>query len=174
MKKDISVLGTQIESKIYLIRNQKVMLDQDLAVLYEVETRALVQAIKRNKGRFPEDFMFVLSDQEFSDLRSQIVTTSWGGRRTAPYAFTEHGVTMLSSVLRSPKAVDVNIEIVRAFVRLRTTLANHAELSEKLNRLEQKYDHQFKTVFDAIRAIMNPKVPPPKRTIGFRADDNKR
>jgi hypothetical protein len=159
--------ASEIEKAIFLIRDEKVMLDQDLAALYGVETRALVQAVKRNIERFPEDFMFQLNEDEFTKLKSQIVTSSWGGRRTRPYAFTEQGVAMLSSVLRSKRAVLVNIEIMRAFVRLRRMLAAHGELACKLASLERKYDRQFKVVFDAIRKIMTPKEPPKRRQIGF-------
>ena len=145
------------------------MLDQDLAALYEVETKALVQAVQRNIKRFPPDFMFQLSFQEFTALRSQIVTSKGrGGRRTAPYAFTEHGVAMLSSVLRSERAVEINIQIIRAFVKLRQFVASNAELGDRLNGLEQKYDSQFKVVFDAIRQLMSETTHvPPKRRIGF-------
>ena len=115
--------------------------------------------------------MFQLSAEEFSDLKSQIVTSSWGGRRTAPYAFTEQGVAMLSSVLRSPRAVQVNVEIMRTFVRLRRMLENHADLARKLETLERKYDRQFKVVFDAIRKIMTPDPPPKRRQIGFHSSD---
>ena len=161
----------RIERAILLIRSEKVMLDQDLAELYSVETRVLVQAVKRNIDRFPVDFMFQLSEEEFSNLRSQIVSSSWGGRRTAPYAFTEQGVAMLSSVLHSPTAVQVNIEIMRAFVRLRRMLEKHADLALKLETLERKYDQQFKVVFDAIREIMKPDPPPKRRQIGFHVRD---
>ena len=163
----------RIERAILLIRGHKVMLDADLAALYEVETRVLVQAVKRNLDRFPEDFMFQLTKEEFEILRSQSVTSSqWGGRRYPPYAFTEQGVAMLSSVLRSKRAVQVNIEIMRAFVRLRRMLASHKELARKLDALERKYDVQFKVVFDAIRQLMAP--PEPKhRRIGFRTGDEK-
>ena len=159
----------RIESLIYIIREDRVMLDQDLAALYQVETKALVQAVHRNIGRFPPDFMFQLSFQEFTALRSQIVTSKRrGGRRTAPYAFTEHGVAMLSSVLRSERAVEINIEIIRAFVKLRQLVASNAEFTGRLNRLEQTYDSQFKVVFDAIRQLMSEATPvPPKRRIGF-------
>jgi hypothetical protein len=162
-----------IEKKILLLRGDKVMLDADLAALYEVETRVLVQAVKRNIERFPEDFMFQLSHEEFADLRSQIViSSSWGGRRTRPYAFTEQGVAMLSSVLNSQRAVKVNIEIMRAFVRLRQMLASHADLARKLNELEKKYDDQFQIVFEAIRQLMIPPEPSPKRRIGFHGEGN--
>jgi len=158
----------RIEKAILLIRGQKVMLDADLAELYGVETRVLVQAVKRNIERFPEDFMFQLSQEEFTILRSQIVTSSdWGGRRYRPYALTEQGVAMLSSVLRSQRAIQVNIEIMRAFIRLRRMLASHVELARKLDALEKKYDAQFKQVFEAIRRLMAPPEPK-RRPIGFR------
>jgi phage regulator Rha-like protein len=161
----------RIEKAILLIRRQKVMLDADLAGLYGVETRVLVQAVKRNLERFPEDFMFQLSSEEFAVLRSQSVTSSdWGGRRYPPYAFTEQGVAMLSSVLRSQRAIHVNIEIMRAFIRLRQILASHAELARKLDALEKKYDAQFKEVFEAIRQLMAPPEPK-RRAIGFRKGD---
>ena len=157
----------RIERSILLIRGQKVMLDNDLAMLYGVETKKLIQAVKRNIARFPDDFMFQLDDEEFKILRSQFVTSSYrGGRRYAPYAFTEQGVAMLSSVLRSPQAVAVNIEIMRAFVRLRRMLLSHAELARKVDLLEKKYDGQFKVVFDALRQLMQP-LEKPKRPIGF-------
>lgn len=143
------------------------MLSIDLAELYDVEPRALIQAVKRNKDRFPEDFMFQLENQEVRILKSQIVTSSWGGlRRANPYAFTEQGVAMLSSVLRSKKAIRVNVEIMRAFVRLRELLATHKDLANKLEQLEKRYDHQFKIVFDAINELMTPPIKP-KRPIGF-------
>ncbi len=160
-----------IEDKIFFIRGEKVMLDADLAKLYGVETKVLLQAVKRNIDRFPADFMFQLTNQELAILRSQIVTSSpWGGRRYPPYAFPEQGVAMLSSVLNSPRAIKVNIEIIRTFVRLRQMLASNAELSGKLKELEKKYDAQFRVVFDAIRSLMTP--PEPKmQKIGFRAED---
>ena len=149
------------------MRGQKVMFSTHLAELYEVESRALVQAVKRNIERFPGDFMFQLSKTEFKNLKSQIVISSWGGlRRAAPYAFTEQGVAMLSSVLNSRRAVQVNIEIMRAFVRLRQIMSTHKDLARKLEALEKKYDAQFKVVFDAIRQLMSPPEPG-KRKIGF-------
>jgi len=158
----------RIESHIVLMRGQKVMLSTHLAELYEVEPRVLVQAVKRNTTRFPEDFMFQLSAEEFANLKSQFVISSWGGsRRAAPYAFTEQGVAMLSSVLRSDRAIHVNVEIMRAFVRLRQMLASNADLARKLATLEKKYDAQFKIVFDAIRELMTPPEPKKKRPIGF-------
>jgi len=161
----------RIEQSILLIHSHKVMLDADLAALYGVETKQLIQAVKRNIFRFPSDFMFQLNKEEFENLRSHFGTSSyWGGRRYPPYAFTEQGVAMLSSVLRSKRAVQVNIEIMRTFVRLRRILASHAELARKLDALEKKYDTQFKVVFDAIRQLMTPPGPK-RRPIGFRAGD---
>src|ERR1039457_3488874 len=177
----------QIESRMFLIRGQKVMLSMHLAELYEVEPRLLVQAVKRNIERFPADFMFQLNPEEFANLKSQIGILSWGGARTAPYAFTEQGVAMLPSVLHSTRAIQVNIEIMRAFVRLRQLLSSNAELwikqlairlacqnpqpsrwlSRKLATLEKKYDIQFKAVFEAIRELMTPLEPRKKRPIGF-------
>ena len=158
----------RIQNAILLVRNEKVMLDADLASLYGVETRVLIQAVKRNLDRFPADFMFQLSHEEFSVLRSQFVTSSdWGGRRYPPYVFTEQGVAMLSSVLRSQRAIQVNIEIMRAFILLRQMLATHSELAKKLDELEKKYDSQFRQVFDVIRQFTAPPEPK-KRAIGFR------
>jgi ORF6N domain len=167
------VPADRIEKRIFFLRGQKVMLSTDLAQLYEVEPRALVQAVKRNRERFPEDFMFQLTGAEFRDLKSQIVISRWGGlRRATPYAFTEQGVAMLSSVLRSSRAIQVNIEIVRAFVRLRDLLASHTDLARKLEALEKKYDAQFKVVFDAIRRLMEP-PPRPTVKIGFRPESDR-
>jgi len=163
----------RIEGAILLMRDKKVMLDADLASLYGVDTRVLVQAVKRNLDRFPVDFMFQLSKEEVDFLRSQIVTLKRGrGQHSKylPYAFTEQGVAMLSSVLHSPRAIQVNIEIMRAFVRLRRMLASHAELARKLDALEKKYDVQFKAVFDAIRQLMTPPEPK-RRPMGFRRGD---
>jgi len=169
----------RIEQGIYLLRGEKVMLSTDLASLYQVAPRALVQAVKRNRGRFPKDFMFQLTTDEFQNLKSQIVTSSWGGlRRATPYAFTEQGVAMLSSDLTSKRAVRVNIEIMSrrdgfatAFVHLRRMLASNQELARKLAALERKYDAQFRTVFDAIRRMM---IPPEtkRRPIGFDREDS--
>ena len=159
----------RIENAILFIRGQKVMLDADLARLYGVSTKAFNQAMRRNKDRFPPDFAFQLTDQEFHSLRSQFVTSNGrGGRRYRPYAFTEQGVAMLSSVLQSKRAVQVNIEIMRTFARLRRMLASNEELARKLAALERKYDAQFKVVFDAIRQLMAPPAPP-RRRIGFHA-----
>lgn len=149
------------------------MLDSDLAALYGVETKVLNQAVQRNRERFPEDFMFQLTSDEVDRLRSQSVTSKKGrgGRRTAPYAFTEQGIAMLSSVLHSPRAIQVNIEIMRAFVRLRQMATSNADLARKLNALERKFDGQFKIVFAAIRERSEPPIKKHSRRIGFRSDD---
>jgi len=161
-----------IEKKIYLIHSHKVMLSFDLAELYGVEPRALVQAVKRNIERFPGDFMFQLSDKEFANLKSQIVISSWGGmRRANPYAFTEQGVAMLSSVLRSKQSVQINISIMRAFVKLRELLSANKELAAKMSQLErkiEKHDDEIKAIFNAIRKLMAPPETKKKGTIGFR------
>ena len=157
-----------ISQRIHTIRGHRVMLDADLAELYGVTTKVFNQAIQRNMDRFPEDFMFRLTEEEFSDLRSQFVTSKKGrgGRRYLPYVFTEQGVAMLSGVLNNPRAVQVNIAIMRAFVRLRRMLVSHEELARKVDTLEKQYDTQFRVVFDAIRALMEPPKTP-RRRIGF-------
>jgi hypothetical protein len=157
----------RIDQAIIVLRGQKVMLDQDLAALYGVTTKALNQAVQRNLGRFPEDFMFRLTTDEAETMRSQIVTASKRNVRYQPYAFTEQGVAMLSSVLRSDRAIQVNVEIMRAFVRMRQLLLAHADLARKLDVLEKKYDAQFRVVFDAIRQLMTPTPNPPRGRIGF-------
>ena len=187
-----------IQSRILVLREQRVMLDADLAQLYGVETRVLVQSVKRNPARFPDDFMFQLSAEEFANLRSQTVISSatgptgHGGRRSAPYAFTEQGVAMLSSVLGSPRAIAVNIEIMRTFVRVRALAATHSDLAKRLAELEDKTEalamnqdsfsrntrNQLKQVFDALRELMTPPDPPeppdpPKRPIGFVTPQDK-
>ena len=168
----ISVPIETIERRIYLIRGQKVMLDSDLAGLYQVPTKALNQAVRRNLDRFPHDFMFELTSQEASALRSQIVTLKKGRGRYSKYAplvFTELGVAMLSSVLNSERAVQVNILIMRAFAKLREMLATHKDLARKLDELERKYrahDAQIKAVFEAIRNLVDQPIPP-RRRIGF-------
>jgi ORF6N domain len=164
----------RVEKWIYLIRGERVMLSTHLSELYGVEPRVLVQAVKRNLERFPEDFLFQLSQEEFANLKSQIVTSSWGGiRRAAPYAFTEQGVAMLSSVLRSRRAVRVNIEIMRTFVRLRNMLQANADLARKLAELEKKCDAQFKVVFDALRQLMTLPAASKKRRIGFQVKESR-
>ena len=163
-----------IEKKIILIRSEKMMLDADLAALYGVETKLLVRAVKRNIDRFPADFMIQLDKEEYENLRFQFGTSSrWGGRRYLPYAFTEQGVAMLSTVLNSERAIKVNIEIMRSFVRLRQMLSSNAELARKLAALEKKYDIQFKAVFDAIRQLMAPPAHK-RRQIGFHAEKAKK
>jgi ORF6N domain len=169
-KKNIVVPLERIERKILLIRGEKVILDEDLAELYGVETGNLNKAVKRNIERFPNDFAFQLTREETARLRFQIGISKnqgRGGRRYLPRVFTEHGVAMLSSVLNSQQAALVNIAIVRTFVRLRKILASHAGLARKLAELERKYDAQFRVVFDAIRALMEPAEPERKRRIGF-------
>lgn len=171
-KQEISLTVIEgIEEKIYLIRGQKVMLDSDLAEVYQVETKVLNQAVKRNLHRFPEDFMFQLTDEETESLRSQSVTSnkSRGGRRYLPYAFTEHGAVMLASVLKSPTAIEASLQVVRAFVRLRTILTEHKELAERIEKLEKQFvvhNKNFKVVFDMLRPILVLDTKE-KRKIGF-------
>ena len=181
--KPAAIALERIESQIFLMRGQKVMLSTHLAELYQVEARTLVQAVKRNIERFPEDFMFQLTSEETANLKSQSVilneASSAASRSQSvilkrgqnikypPYAFSEQGVAMLSSVLRSQRAVLVNVEVMRTFVRLRQMLASNADLARKLATLEKKYDAQFKMVFDAIRELMTPSDPKKKRPIGF-------
>ena len=163
----------RIERSIFLLRGQKVMVDDDLAELYEIPVKVLNQAVKRNRSRFPEDFMFQLTSEESDSLRSHFVTLKTGRgrhRKYLPFALTEQGVAMLSSVLRSKRAVQVNIEIMRAFVRLRQMLASNSQLATKLADMEKKYDAQFKVVFDAIRQLMTPPQPK-KRKIGFLVEE---
>jgi hypothetical protein len=162
----------RIERSILLVRGQKVLLDNDLAALYGVETRVLNQAVARNIDRFPADFMFRLTATEYEALRSQTVTLKPGRgkhRKYLPLVFTEQGVAMLSSVLNSDRAVAVNIEIMRTFVRLREMLSSNTELARRLEELEKKYDAQFRVVFDAIRQLMVPPTTADKRRIGFHA-----
>jgi len=160
----------RIEKKIYLIRNQKVMIDEDLAKLYNVTTKRLNEQVKRNYDRFPQDFIFRFTKSEYDSLRSQIATSKRkGGRRYLPYAFTEQGVAMLSSVLNSKQAIKVNIQIMRAFVKLREILSTHKELAQKLKELELKidsHDQQIQSIFDVINQLI---APPeiPKKKIGF-------
>ena len=167
----------QLKRHIYSVRGQSVMLDSDLAELYGVETKILNQAVKRNSSRFPEDFMFQLNLQEVESLRSQIVTSNVGrgGVRYRPYVFTEQGVAMLSSVLRSERAVQVNIAIMRAFVSLRGLLTQDSDLARRILTLEEKYDRQFAAVFDAIRQMIEAPaaMEAPERRMGFRADNEK-
>ena len=159
-----------IASKIFLLRDKKVMLDRDLAILYEVETRVLNQAVRRNIERFPEDFMFQLTKEEMKNWTSQIVITNKEkmGLRRRPYAFTEPGVAILSSVLNSNRAVHVNIQIIRTFIKLRQLFLTHVELKRKIEDMEGKYDQQFKVVFEVIKKLLEPPKPEPmKRITGF-------
>jgi len=160
----------RIERCILLLREHKVILDRDLARMYGVSTGNLNKAVTRNLDRFPADFMFGLTRKEFENLKFHFGTSSWGGTRKMPRAFTEQGVAMLSSVLRGPRAAHVNIEIMRAFVRLRQILASHADLARRLEELEKKYDAQFRAVFDAIRELMAPPPEPQRKRIGFHTD----
>jgi len=172
----------RIEHTILLIRGEKVILDRDLADLYGVETKRLNEQIRRNRNRFPADFLFCLTNKEVTILKSHFATSrlDWGGRRKLPYAFTEHGAIMAASVLNTPRAVEMSVFVVRAFVRLRNFLAAHKELAEKLAELERKlasHDEQIVAIIDAIKRLMAPPTrpdvptPPDKRRIGFRAED---
>ena len=160
-----------IQNKIYEVRGQRVMLDFDLAELYEVETRTLNQAVKRNIKRFPSDFMFQLSNKEFDNLMSQIVISSWGGTRKLPYAFTEHGITMLASILRSERAIEINIQIVRAFIALRQYALGYAELNQKLETFMLETNMQFSDIYQALTemASQNEKNQKPIKPIGYLA-----
>ncbi|HEX7898856.1 MAG TPA: ORF6N domain-containing protein [Planctomycetota bacterium] len=155
-----------LEGRIHLIRGQRVMLDSDLAQLYGVATKRLNEQVRRNSRRFPGDFAFQLSLEEADILKSQFATSSWGGRRKLPMAFTEHGAVMLANVLNSKTAVEASVLVVRAFIRLRSILGSHAELARKVQELESRYDAQFRVVFDAIRELMEETEPQDK--IGFR------
>lgn len=161
-----------IANKIYFIRNQKVMLDRDLAALYGIETKVLNQAVKRNMSRFPEDFMFQLTEIEFQNLKSQIVTSSWGGTRKLPYAFTEHGVLMLSSVLKSDKAIQVNIQIMRIFTKVRQMLLDTTELKIDILQIQKKlenHDKNIELVFSYLDELTEKKEnEPPRPTIGYK------
>ena len=165
-------LAVQVERRIFLVRGQKVMLDTDLAELYRVPTKSMNLAVKRNADRFPEDFTFQLTDDEAAGLRFHFETSKRGrgGRRYLPYAFTEQGVAMLSSVLRSARAVEVNIAIMRTFVQLRRLMDTNRDLARKIEALEKKYDEKFAVVFEAIKQLITPPEPP-KRQIGFHSQE---
>jgi len=167
-----SIVGTEIiKERIFILRSQRVMLDSDLARLYGIETKVLIQAVKRNKERFPPKFMFQLRKVEYESLRSQFVTSNRGGRRYRPYAFTEHGVAMLSSVLKSDRAIQVNIAIIKAFIKMREILNTHRELMNKLKELEQRvgrHDQEIQAILNAIRQLMAPPPQKKKEPIGFR------
>jgi len=155
-----------IENKIFLIRGKKVMFDKDLAHLYGVKTEYLTRQVRRNIDRFPENFLIQLTKDEFSNLICHFGRSNWGGTRKLPFAFTEHGILMLSSVLRSKRAIQVNIKIMETFIKLREMLTNHKELKQKIEQLEKKYDHQFRIVFEAIKKLLEPPAQT-KRPIGF-------
>jgi hypothetical protein len=163
-----SQVSRAVSRRILTLRGERVLLSPDLALLYQVEPRALLQAVQRNRSRFPVDFIFRLEIAEWENLKSQFVISSWGGGRSLPYAFTEQGVAMLSGVLRSARAVAVNVEIMRAFVQMRRMVVEHADLAARLDRLEKDYDVKFKVVFDAIRQLMLPPSESPRERIGYR------
>ena len=167
----------KIQQRIYEVRDQKVMLDFDLAELYETETKRLKEAVRRNLTRFPSDFMFELTREEFNSLRTQFATSKRGGTRYMPFAFTEQGVAMLASVLNSPKAIEVNIQIVRAFVFLRKYALSHKELTQKLKELEMKYDHQFEDVYEEIAYLLDKNkqeiAQKERKRIGYNAPNSK-
>jgi phage regulator Rha-like protein len=169
MKNNILIIEEIIQNKIYLIRGQKVMIDSDLANLYQVETKVLNQSVRRNINRFPEDFMFQLDNKEETNLKSQFVTSSYGGKRKPTFAFTEQGVAMLSSVLRSDRAIQVNIQIMRIFTNLRQMILTQKDLQEKIENLESKYDEHFRVVFDALRQLIQ-EDSEPKGQIGFETN----
>jgi len=171
-KRAHSIVPAAISKKIYFLRGQRVMLSTDLAKLYGVEVRALVQAIQRNIERFPSDFLFQLNEEEHKHLRSQTVISSWGGARRAPYAFTEQGVAMLSSVLRGTRAVQVNIAIMRTFVRLREMLATNQKLRRKIEDMEKRYNAKFQVIFATIESMLEDEAVP-KPGIGFHAPPDK-
>jgi hypothetical protein len=172
MKNLVSI--EEITKKILFIRSHKVILDSDIAKLYGVETRVLIQAVKRNIKRFPKDFMFKLKEEELKILKSQFVMSSWGGRRTLPYVFTEQGVAMLSGVLKSKEAIEVNILIMRAFVKLREIISSNKKLAEKIEKLERKYNEQFAIIFKAIQQLMYPLDNKKKKQIGFIKNENEK
>lgn len=187
MASSVQPLSLQaITQRILVIREQKVLLDSDLAILYGVETRRLNEQVRRNRARFPADFIFELNATEFADLKSQFATSSWGGRRKLPLAFTEHGAIMAATVLNTPRAVEVSVYVVRAFIQLRELAGSHRELAKRLDDLEQKTEAlalnqdafsrntraQLKQVFDALRDLMTPPEPP-KRPIGFITPEDK-
>jgi len=177
MNHNLDINEAVIISKIYVIRDQKVMLDEDLAELYDVETKRLNEQVKRNINRFPEDFMFELTKSEYENLKSQNATARWGGRRTLPYAFTEHGVLMLSSVLKSEKAVSVNIRIMRTFIRMRELLLTHKDLILKVEKIERQMDgqgHEIKVLFEYIKRLIEDKeesgAQQSRKRIGYKKD----
>ncbi len=180
MSKEISIPDEVITSKIYLIREQNVMIDSDLAELYQVETRRLNEQVKRNINRFPKDFMFRLTKEEWLNLKSQFATSSWGGRRKEPYVFTEHGVLMLSSVLNSERAIDVNIKIMRVYTKIKGMLLTHKDLLLKVQEIEQKVssnDNQIMLIFEYIKQFEEVKQQQLEQSernqIGYKKDQKK-
>lgn len=170
---DLIPSEVQIENQILEIRGFKVIVDTDLAILYEVETKRLNEQVKRNLDRFPKDFMFQLTDEEFSILRSQFATSSWGGRRYPPYVFTEHGALMAASVLNSPRAVEMSVYIVRAFVKLRSLYYQHKELAGKVAELELKltdHDHVLADIIEALNQLLSLPVPEDRKPVGFKPE----
>jgi len=167
-----SLIPTEIiERKIYLVRGMKVMLDSDLAELYEVPTFRLNETVRRNINRFPSDFMFQITEREFKNLKSQFAISSWGGRRTLPYVFTEHGVTMLASILRSEKAIEISIYVVRAFIKLREMLATHKNLLkefEKMKQVQKNQGQHIVNILNVISQLLNPPTESEKEPIGFK------
>ncbi len=184
----LAITDEKVISKIYQLRGKRMMLDSDLAQMYNVETKVLNQAVKRNMLRFPEDFMFTLAQSEWENLRSQFVTSSspdqsklWGGRRTLPFAFTEQGIAMLSSVLNSETAILVNIQIIRVFTRMRELLSTHKETLLKLEKIEKallgqhahlnKHEHDIESIFKVLKELFQPAQPPTRKRIGFKSDE---
>jgi len=161
----------KIKDRIYLVRGKKVMLDKDLAELYEVETGQLIRQVRRNIERFPGDFAYVLTKKELMNLRCQFGISSWGGRRYLPYVFTEQGIAMLSSVLNSKRAIEVNIQIMRAFVSLRRWVLSYESLRRKIEEMEKKYDGNFRIVFTTLKELMDPPPQKPRRVKGFKEYD---
>ncbi len=167
MRRSVALLEDKIAGSIHIVRGMKVMFDHELAKLYGVETRVLIQSVKRNISRFPKDFMFLVTAQEVINLKSQIVTSSWGGTRKPTYAFSEQGVAMLSSVLNSERAIQVNIQIMRMFTKLRQLMETHADLKKKIEDMEKKYDVQFGIVFKAIKRLLSSPKEKVRPKIGF-------
>lgn len=172
-KKEVAIPEEMIANKIFLVREKKVMLDSDLAELYQVETKRLNEQVKRNVTRFPEDFMFQLTKDEWKDLKSQNATSSWGGRRSEPYVFTEHGVLMLSSILNSERAIAVNIKIMRVYTKIKEMLLTHKDLLLKMEKIERsigKHDMQITQVFQLIKQLVKQEESPRKK-IGYKPED---
>ncbi len=176
MTKKVSIPDEAIIKRIYVIRDQKVMLDRDLADLYQVETKRLNEQVKRNPGRFPQDFMFRMSKQEWADLKSQNATSSWGGRRREPFVFTEHGILMLSSVLNSEKAVQMNIQIIKTFIQLRKLANNYDEIMAKIKEVESQTHEQFTEIYEVLQRLLSKPKEKPRKRIGYKTgrDNQKR